>query len=48
MPLYKELGRPRVIQLVLEKRKILVPTRIQTLGHSTRGTDAILTKLHGS
>jgi hypothetical protein len=38
---------PRAIQEVLQKRKILVITRIQTVDHPTIGTDAFLTKLHG-
>ena len=47
-PFIKSWVGPRAIQDILEKRKILAPTRIQTLGHSTHGTDDILTKLHGS
>jgi hypothetical protein len=44
-PFKKSWVCPRAIQNVLEKRKILVPTRIQTLDHPTSGADAILTKL---
>jgi hypothetical protein len=38
----------RAIQGILEKKKILFPTRIQTMDHPTSGTKAILTKLCSS
>ena len=46
-PFIKSGMGPKAIQDVLEKKKILVPTRIQTMDHQTSGTDTILTKLQG-